>query len=215
VPAAPSVAQIIHSDDARSVSGWSNRTGSTTKELLMQKVVLTFGSIGGALLAVMMLATVPFAEQIGFDKGAYVGYTTMVLAFLMVFFGVQSYRDNVAGGSVTFGLALKVGLLISVIIVACYVVTWQVIYYGFMPDFLDKYSAYAIEQARQAGATAEQIAAQTKQMQEFGEMYKNPLVNIAFTLLEPLPVAVVFALVTAGIVSRKRTSHGEAAASAR
>ena len=94
----------------------------------MQKIVLTFGLIGGAILAVMMLATVPFQDQIGFDQGVYVGYTTMVLAFLMVYFGVQSYRDNVAGGSVTFGRALKVGLLISLVIMACYVATWQVMY---------------------------------------------------------------------------------------
>ena len=107
------------------------------------------------------------------------------------------------------------GLLISLLIMACYVAIWEVVYYNFMPDFLDKYSAYALEQARQSGASAEAIAAQAKQMQEFSEMYKNPLVNIAFTLLEPLPVAVVFTLVTAGVVSRKRTTQGEAGAVAR
>jgi Protein of unknown function (DUF4199) len=178
----------------------------------MRKIVLTFGLIGGAMLAVMMLITVPFADRIGFDKGAYIGYTTMVLAFLMVFFGVQSYRDNVAGGTVTFARALQVGLLISLLITACYVATWQVMYYGFMPDFLDNYAAYALEKARRSGATPDQIAAKAKEMREFGEMYKSPLVNIAFTLLEPLPVAVVFTLVTAGVVSRKRTTQGKAAA---
>jgi len=71
------------------------------------------------------------------------------------------------------------------------------------------------EQARQSGASADAIAAQAKEMQEFGEMYKNPLVNIAFTILEPLPVAVVFTLVTAGVVSRKRTTQAESAAAAR
>jgi hypothetical protein len=178
----------------------------------MRKIVLTFGLIGGAILAAMMLITIPFQDQIGFDKSVYVGYTTMVLAFLMVFFGVQSYRDNVAGGSVTFGRALKVGLLISLVIMACYVATWQVVYYNFMPDFLDNYAAYALDQARQSGASADAIAAQAKEMREFGEMYKNPLVNIAFTLLEPLPVALVFTLVTAGVVSRKRTTQEVTAA---
>ena len=178
----------------------------------MRKIVLTFGLIGGAILAAMMLITIPFQDQIGFDKGVYVGYTTMVLAFLMVFFGVQSYRDNVAGGSVTFGRAFKVGLLISLVIMACYVATWQVVYYNFMPDFLDNYTAYALDQARQSGASADAIAAQAKEMREFGEMYKNPLVNIAFTLLEPLPVALVFTLVTAGVVSRKRTTQEVTAA---
>lgn len=178
----------------------------------MQKVVLTFGLIGGVILTVMMLVAFQFHEQIGFDRGVYVGYTSMVLAFLMVYFGVQSYRDNVAGGSVTFGRAFTVGLLISLVTMACYVVIWEVIYYNFMPDYLDKYTAYALEQARQAGASADAIAAQAKQMREFTEMYKNPLVNIAFTLLEPLPVALVFTLLTAGITSRKRSPQGKTAA---
>jgi hypothetical protein len=178
----------------------------------MKKVVLTFGLIGGAILAVMMIATLPFHDQIGFDRGVYVGYTTMVLAFLMVYFGVQSYRDNVAGGSVTFGRAFKVGLLISLVIMACYVAVWEVIYYNFMPDYLDQYTAYALEQARQSGASADAIAAQAEEMRKFGDMYKNnPLVNVAFTLLEPLPVGLVFTLLTAGIASRKRSPQGKAA----
>ena len=178
----------------------------------MQKVVLTFGLIGGVILGGLMTAALAFHDRIGFDRGVYVGYTTMVLAFLMVYLGVQSYRDNVAGGSVSFGRAFVVGGLISLVILACYVAIWQVIYYNFMPDYLEKYTAYALEQARQAGASADAIAAQAKEMQDFSEMYKNPLVNIAFTLLEPLPVAVVFTLLTAGIMSRKRPAQGKTAA---
>ena len=170
----------------------------------MRKVVLTFGLIAGAILSAMMLLTLPFQDQIGFDKGAVIGYTTMVLAFMMIFFGVKSYRDNVAGGHVTFGRALKVGLLITAVSTACYVATWEVVYYKLAPDFVEKYAAHAIEKAKKSGATDAQIAAQTKQMAEYSEMYKNPLVNIALTLLEPLPVGIPFALVTAGVLSRKR-----------
>lgn len=170
----------------------------------MRKIVLTFGLIAGAIMSVMMLVTIPFQDQIGFDKGAIIGYTTMVLAFLMVFFGVKSYRDNVAGGSVSFGRAFQVGILITLVACICYVVTWQVVYYQFAPDFIDKYTAYALEQARTSGATDVQIATQKKEIAEFMELYKNPFVNIAFTFIEPLPVGVVFTLVTAGVLSRKK-----------
>ncbi len=170
----------------------------------MRKIVLTFGLIAGAILSVMMLVTIPFQDQIGFDKGAVIGYSTMVLAFLMVFFGVKSYRDNVAGGSVTFGRAFLVGILITLVASVCYLATWQVIYYKIAPDFMDKYSAYAMEQAKASGATEVQIATQKKDMDEFMEMYKNPVVNIAFTFIEPLPVGIVFTLVTAGVLSRKK-----------
>jgi hypothetical protein len=35
-------------------------------------------------------------------------------------------------------------------------------------------------------------------------MYKNPLINSAMTFAEPLPVGLVIALVSAGILSRAR-----------
>ena len=170
----------------------------------MRKIVLTYGLIAGAILSLMMLVTIPVQDRIGFDKGAVIGYTTMVIAFLMIFFGVRSYRDNVAGGSVGFGRALGVGLLITAIASICYVATWQLIYYRLAPDFLDKYSAYTIEKAKTSGASDAVIAARTQETAEFSEMYRNPLINVAITFLEPLPVGVVFALVTAGVLRRRR-----------
>jgi Protein of unknown function (DUF4199) len=178
----------------------------------MRKIVLTFGLIAGAILSAMMLITLQFQDQIGFDRGAVIGYSTMVLAFLMVFFGVTSYRDNVAGGRVSFGRALQVGLLITAVASTCYVATWEVIYYRLAPDFADKYAAYAVEKARKAGATEEQIAARTEEMAKFRQMYNNPLINMSLTFLEPLPVGILITLVTAGIASRKRRADVPAVA---
>jgi amino acid transporter len=171
----------------------------------MQRIVLTFGLIAGAILSVMMLLTVPFHDQIGFDKGLVIGYTTMVLAFLMIFVGVKTYRDKVAGGTVTFGRAFKVGLLIMLVASVCYVATWEFIYYNLASDYLDKYAAYSLEKLKQSGATAEQVAAKAQEMAKFKAMYQNPLVSIAFTLLEPLPVGLLFTLVAAAVLSRKRS----------
>jgi len=177
----------------------------------MRKIVLTFGLIAGAILSAMMLITIPFQDRIGFDNGAIIGYTSMVLAFLMVFVGVKTYRDNVAGGSVTFGRAFVVGLLITVIASLCYVATWEVYSYKVAPDFAEKYAAATVEKARQSGASDAEIAAKTKEMDQWQEMYKNPVVNAALTLIEPLPVGLVFTLVAAGVLSRKRRPEGAAA----
>lgn len=169
----------------------------------MRKIVLTFGLIAGAVLSAMLLITLLFKDQIGFDQGAVIGYTSMVLAFLMVYFGVRSYRDTVAGGRLTFGRAFLVGLAITAVASVCYVATWELIYYRLAPDFGEKYAAYAVEKAKSEGATEAQVAEKAKQMAEFNEMYKNPLVNVAITFLEPLPVGLVFTLVTAGVLGRK------------
>jgi hypothetical protein len=178
----------------------------------MKKIVLTFGLIAGAILSAMMLIVLPFQDQIGFDRGAIIGYTTMVLAFLMIYFGVRAYRDNVGNGRVTFGRAFGVGILIMLVASVCYVATWEVIYYKLAPDFGDKYMAYSIEKARHSGASEAQIAAQVKDMARYTDMYKNPLVNIALTFLEPLPVGILLTLVTALMLSRKPKIDAEAVA---
>ena len=103
----------------------------------MRKIVLTFGFIAGAVMSGMFIVTLPLLEKIGDVNGALLGYTTMVIAFLMVFFGVRSYRDNVGGGRVSFKRAFSVGLLITLVASACYVATWEVVYFKFMPDFGD------------------------------------------------------------------------------
>ena len=65
----------------------------------MKKTVWTFGLTSGAIISILMLLTIPFQDELGFDHSLLVGYTTMVLAFLLIYFGVRSYRDNVSGGS--------------------------------------------------------------------------------------------------------------------
>ncbi len=60
----------------------------------MKKTVLTFGVISGAVSSVLMLFTALLLDRIGFDKGMIVGYTGIVLSFLLVFFGVRSYREK-------------------------------------------------------------------------------------------------------------------------
>jgi hypothetical protein len=169
----------------------------------MKKTVLTFGLISGGMSSLMMLLTLPFLGRIGFDRGDIIGYTLIVASFLPVFFGVRSYREH-AGGSLTFGRALAVGTLITLISCVFYVVTWEFIYFKLSPGFGEKYTAYVIERARAAGASAEALEQQVRQMQQFKEMLDNPLVNAAFTFLEPFPIGLVMSLVSAAILRTKR-----------
>jgi hypothetical protein len=175
----------------------------------MKRIVWIFGLVSGGILSAMMLLTLPF-ETLG-DRGEIIGYTTMVLSFLLVYFGVRSYRDNVAGGAVGFGRALAVGTLIVVISSLCYVATWEVIYFKIRPDFGEKYAAYSIQKARQGGASEAEIQRRTEEMHQFVERYRNPVFNSAVTFLEPLPVGLVIALVSAGVLRRKRERSGSLA----
>lgn len=173
----------------------------------MKKTIITFGLISGAVSALMMVATVPFVDRIGFDKGAVIGYTAIVLSFLLVFFGIRSYRDNVGNGQITFSKAFAVGISITLISCVCYVVTWEILYFNFLPDFMDKYGAHVIEKAKASGATAAAVQTQVEQMKKYKEMYDNPLLNAALTFIEPFPIGLVITLISAAVLRRKPRSQ--------
>lgn len=169
----------------------------------MRRIILTFGLIAGAILSVMMVASLKLMDRIGFDTAAIIGYTTMVAAFLMIFVGIRTYRDTVAGGTISFGKAFKTGMLIVLIAAVCYSVTWQVLYRSIGPEFTRRYSEHLIERERASGASEAEIAEKQREVARYQEMYRNPLIRFAITMLEPLPVGLVMSLVAAGVLRRR------------
>jgi len=180
----------------------------------MKRIVLVFGLLAGVIVSALMLVTVVLSNRIGFDGGLIAGYSSMVLAFLMVYFGIRSYRDNVSSGVMTFGRAFAIGICITLIACVCYAATWEFVYHRFFPDFMEKYATSAIEKTRASGATQAQIEAKVAEMAKAKESYKNPLYRIPETFLEAFPVGLLFTLVSAGMLRRKRNDVNGAASTA-
>lgn len=170
----------------------------------MKKIVLTFGLISGVVMIAMMTVLLAFVEKIGFDKGVIVGYTTIILGFMLVFFGIRSYRENVGDGRITFGRAFAVGILITLIACVFYVVAWEIIYFKFMPDFGDKYASYEIEKTKAAGANQQAIDAKVQEMKSLKAQLNNPFINAAMTFTEPFPVGLIITLVSSAILRTKK-----------
>ena len=169
----------------------------------MKKTVLTFGLISGAISSVLMVAKVPFAHKIGFNKALIVGYTTIVLSFLLVFFGIRSYRDNVGNGQITFKKAFVIGISITLISCVFYVVTWEILYFNFMHDFMDNYGADTVEKLKASGASPAAVQVQVQQLKKFKEQYENPLYNSLMTFIEPFPIGLAITLISAAVLRKK------------
>lgn len=176
----------------------------------MRRIVFKHGLLAGLIMAASLAIVLPFSDRLGFTGGAVVSYATMVAAFLLVFSGVRAYRDEVAGGVLGFGRALGVGALIVLVASAVYTAAWEVVYYTALPDFAAQYAAHELAKLTAAGATAAQLAAKRAELARFAENYRNPLYNVAMTMLEPLPVGLAMALVAAGVL-RRRPAGGRAA----
>jgi hypothetical protein len=170
----------------------------------MKKTVLTFGLIAGFIMSVLMDGSVLLADKIGSGHGSLVlGYTILVASFLLVYFGIRSYRDNTLAGEISFGRAFTCGILITLITTVCYVATWEVIYFNFMPHFMDGYFAALIQKAQSSGHDPATIAAKVAEIRHSQQLYQNPLVNMAYTFIEPAPIGLIMTLISAGLLRRK------------
>jgi hypothetical protein len=171
----------------------------------MKKIVLIYGIISGVIVGAMLIITMPLYENgtLNFENGELVGYTTMIIALSMVFFGVKSYRDNHLAGSISFGNALKVGLLITLVAAVIYALSWEVSYNTMKGDFMGKMTERHLEKMKTEGAAEEAIALERKSMEEFGEMYKNPFIRFGVTLMEISPVGILVSLLSAGLLRKK------------
>jgi len=170
----------------------------------MKRIVIIFGVISGVISSALMFLTLPLMHTgaINFSNGYILGYTSIFLSFLLVVFGIRTYREN-NGGTITFGRAFTVGILITLISCVFYVASWEVIYFKIMPDFADKYAAHAINEMREKGATDAAIAEKKVEMEKMKTMLNNPLLNAAMTFIEPFPVGLLVTLVSAAVL-RKR-----------
>ena len=182
----------------------------------MKKIVLTFGLISGAILGGLTAIMIPYCMNGHgtLDNAEVLGYTIMVLCFVLVFVGIRSYRENHSGGAISFGKAFQVGILITLVASAVYVVSWEIVYFNFVPDFGEKYAAHSIEKSRAQGASPEALEKMKKDMDRFQRLYKNPFFNSGMTFMEVFPVGLLVTLVSAAVLRKRPPADGRRVATA-
>jgi len=170
----------------------------------MKKIIFTCGLIGGLIsISWFIFSQQVFKANMSMSESLFFGYASMVLAFSLIFVGVKNYRDNYNDGIISFGKAIKIGLLITAVASTVYVVVWLIDYYFFMPDYLDKYAAAMLAELKARHASQPTIDKEMAQAAEYAKMYKNPLFNALLTYTEIVPVGVVISLIAALILKKK------------
>jgi len=171
----------------------------------MKKIIWVCGIIAG----IISISWGLFNEAVLCDKFSMTtlmifGYAAMILSFSLIFVGIKNYRDNYNNGQITFGKALGIGLLITLIASTVYVVIWMIDFSFFIPDFGDKYQARMITEMKANGASAAQIQKKATEIAAMMKPYNtNFLYRAMFTYMEIAPVGIVMSLIAA-LVHKKQ-----------
>tara|TARA_B100000780_G_C21082159_1_gene435835 strand:+ start:996 stop:1520 length:525 start_codon:yes stop_codon:yes gene_type:complete len=171
----------------------------------MFKHALQYGILAGLLNVIsFFLSGSSMNEDGNMHISEMIGYTVMVLSFVIMGIGVWKYKTNFLGGQMSFMDGLKVSLLITGIISVVYTAGWMFYYYNFNPDFVDNYIAELLSRYQEQGLSEQELAVKEEELEQFAVQYKKPWVMIAMTFFEILPVGFLLSLATAFVLKSKR-----------
>lgn len=171
----------------------------------MNRIIIIYGLIAGFIVGAMMLITMPMYDKgtLDLDNGELVGYSTMVIALSLVFVGVKSYRDKHLSGIISFGRAVKVGVLITLVASVCYAGAWEITYSRIGDGFMQKMTEHYFQKMKEDGATEAELAKAKEDWVGYAELYKNPFIRFGVTIMEIFWVGVVISLISAGLLRKK------------
>lgn len=181
----------------------------------MKKIILVYGLIAGTIVAASMVwgIWVNAGEGEGMAMLEYMGYLIMLIALSVIFFGIKKYRDDDLGGVISFGTAAMVGLGISLVASAIYIIVWEVYLAQTNYAFMDDYIASQLADKAAAGATPEELDAAEAGFDAIREQYRQPLYRLGITFLEIFPVGLLITLISAAVLRKSEVlpANGQSA----
>ncbi|HXC57120.1 MAG TPA: DUF4199 domain-containing protein [Rhizomicrobium sp.] len=171
----------------------------------MLRRILIYGLIAGVIVAIpTSLLPILLKDHLPLATGMVIGYTSMLVAFSMVFLAIKRQRDEAGGGVIRFFPALGLGLAVSVVASIFYVAAWELAMAVTHMDFVAGYSRTALAEAKASGASAAALAKLTAQLAELRRNYANPLYRYGETFTEIFPVGVLVSLISAALLRNSR-----------
>lgn len=162
----------------------------------MTKLVWIFGSIAGLICGGMFFLNSPSETGEIPEYGQLIGYITMIVALAPMYFAIRQYRDKQLDGTIKFGKAFLMGIYITLVATAIYVLAWEVYYQSSDTDFGEQYVEYQRKQMAEQGKTETEINDLIASQQEMMTMYKeNRAFRMGLTALEIFPVGLIISLI--------------------
>lgn len=168
----------------------------------MKNTVIKFGTYSSIFLIILFSISFFFEDKMSYETSEIFGYATIVLSLSFVYFGIRNYRDALNSGKVSFGKALKIGLLITLLASLTFGLI-NVFYTEIInPDFMTDYYAHNVEKLKET-LPAEEFEVKLKEMESQKDVFTNPIFNFALMSLTVFIIGFIISLISALTLQRK------------
>ncbi len=167
----------------------------------MKKTILRFGLYGVITICLLSILIWSLVKVVDNTTAEIIGYSSMVVSLLFVFFGIKHFRDRENNGVVTFAKALLIGVLISLIVSVAFGIL-DIIYVKFVnPDFMTDYYEGMLEQAQTL--PAEEFEILKEELNAEKEMFLNPFMHFFIMSMMVFVIGFIISLLSALLLQRK------------
>jgi Protein of unknown function (DUF4199) len=175
----------------------------------MQKTVFRFGFYGmGIMLVISLILFLTLHGKQNWEVQEVIGYISIVISLLFVYFGIRHWRDNYNAGRLSFGQGLKLGTLITLFpSVAFGLFTWLEMNV-LDPEFSDKYYAYYVEKLK-ASTPPDQWQQALQKLESEKEMFSSPFLQIGVMFLTVFLIGIVITVISSLILQRSISLRSE------
>ena len=143
----------------------------------MKQTALRFGLFGAASVVIFGLVNcLVLGPSASWELAEVLGYLTILVSMIFVFFGIRHYRDRFNNGELTFGKGMKVGILIVLLPAIFFGLFSVLLTEVFDPEWADRYYEYQ-KQKIVTNTSAAEVLPKLQELEKNKAQFANPLYN--------------------------------------
>lgn len=169
----------------------------------MKSTLLKYGGYAFLTAMILFFIALYFLGDLDYGTQEVLGYLSMILSLLFIFPGIKHYRDKENNGTLSFGKAFLVGLLIAVFAGIGFAIIDYLFTTVINPDFLQEYMSHQLAEMEKT-LPAEEFETQKAMLQQQMEAFGSSGFMAFIMFLTVVLIGIVISLISALILHRKK-----------
>ena len=169
----------------------------------MKGTLVKYGLIGGFIMGFGFMISIPLSgDPPNYDTMEILGYASILIALVAIFFGIKSYRDRQLGGSIQFVKGLLTGIGISAIASAILGLYTFIHIAWIDPEFGQNYSAWEIDKIEASEMSAVEKEEAITSIKELLPALDSPIIQGLIMYGTVFVIGIIVSLISAAILKR-------------
>jgi hypothetical protein len=170
----------------------------------MKKSILRYGGFSVLFMTIFFLADdLLLGDVLSYSDREIVGWVGIFISTLFIWFGIKYYRDRHNNGMLTFGEAMKLGLLILIFPSVAFGI-FNIVYVLLNPEFMDSYYASKVSEET-AGLSPAEARLRISELEKQKAFFQSPAIQFLVMFVSVFAIGVIVTVISA--LTLRRSGH--------